>query len=119
MGAFSYLPCALEIKQMEEKQTERTLTALRKELRGDIYVWLRNEEIGNRFLQDAEHEGFTIGGDRPTAHPYAAVMALHDDTINYVGSNGMTRFSCGGTSDFHRVDYEMFLKAQSIRQAIL
>ncbi len=88
---------------------ERTLIALRKELKGDIYVWLRNAEIGRRFLQDAENEGFTISGDNPTAHPPATVMALGDKAINYVGANGMIRFQCGATDSFHRVNYEMYV----------
>ncbi len=88
---------------------ERTLTALRKELKGDIYIWLRNEEVAKRFLQDAEREGFTVGGGRPTARPFTSVMALHEDTISYVGANGMIRFGCGDTADFHRVDYQKYV----------
>lgn len=97
---------------------ERTLTALRRELKGDVYVRLRNEKIGKRFLRDAEHEGFTIGGDRPTAHPAEQIMALHDCTICYVGANGRIRFGCGGTKDFHRMDYEKYLTAHSIQEAL-
>ena len=96
---------------------ERTLTALRRELRGDIFVWLRNEEVAKRFLQDAENEGFTIGGDRPTARPAEQIMALHDGTISYVGANGRIRFGCGDTKGFHRVDYEKYLTARRIRGA--
>lgn len=91
---------------------ERTLTALRKELKDDIHVWLRNAEIGQRFLQDAESEGFTVGGGRPTTKPYAMVMALRDGTINYAGANGMIRFQCGDTEDFHRVDYEKYVSGE-------
>lgn len=91
---------------------ERNLTALRKSTTGDIYVWLRNAEIGNRFLQDAESEGFKIGNDNPTTKPYAMVMALHDGTISYVGTNGMIRFGCGGSKGFHRVDYEKFISGE-------
>lgn len=88
---------------------ERTLTALRREWRGDIYVWLRDAEIGQRFLQDAENEGFSVDSDRPTTKPYAMVMALHDGTICYVGANGMTRFQCGDTDGFHRIDYAKYV----------
>ncbi|MBQ7543205.1 MAG: hypothetical protein IJT44_13035 [Clostridia bacterium] len=89
---------------------ERTLTNLRKTLKGDVYILLRHARIGNRFLRDAEAEGFTIGRDRPTAHPYATVMALHDGTIRYVGANGNIRFQCGDAHGFHRVDYEKFVR---------
>ncbi len=87
---------------------DRTLRQLRSMMQGDVYVFLRNTQTGERFLQDAEREGFTIGGDRPTARPFASVMALHDDTITCVGTNGMIRFGCGDTADFHRVDYELY-----------
>lgn len=96
---------------------ERTLTALRKALKGDVYVFLRNAQIGRRFLRDAEAEGYTIAGGRPTEHPYARIMALHNNTICYVGANGAIRFGCGGTRDFHRVDYEKYLTARTVRQA--
>jgi hypothetical protein len=94
---------------MEEKQMKRALTNLRKAKKGDIYVYLRNKEIGSRFLLDAEHEGFTIGADRPTEKPYATIMALRDRTISYVGFVGAVRFQCGDTRKFHRVDYEKYI----------
>ncbi len=88
---------------------KRTLTNLRKAKKGDVYIFLRDAEIGTRFLQDAETEGFTIGGEKPTTKPYAAVMALHEGAICYVGTNGMIRFGCGETCGFRRVDYEKFV----------
>ena len=88
---------------------ERTLSNLRKAKKGDIYIWLRNAEVGKRVLQDAENEGFTIGADKPTARAYATVMALHDGVIRYVGANGNIRFQCGDTAGFHRVDYEKYI----------
>ena len=88
---------------------KRTLTDLRRSLDGDVYVLLRSAQIGERFLRDAESEGFTIAGGRPTAHPYARVMALRDGTIGYVGACGMIRFQCGGTDGFHRVDYAAYV----------
>ena len=91
---------------------ERNLTALRKSTTDDIYIFLKDAEIGAQFLRDAEYEGFTIGGDKPTTKPYATVMALHDTTISYVGTNGMIRFGCGCTRRFHRVDYEKFISGE-------
>ena len=88
---------------------ERTLKNLRKSTDGDIYIWLRDSEIGYFFMEDATAEGFTLGGDRPIEHQYEEIMALHDDTISYVGANGRVRFQCGETPDFHRVDYEKYL----------
>lgn len=31
-----------------------------------VYVLVKNEEIRKRFLQNAEDEGFAIGGEKPT-----------------------------------------------------
>lgn len=88
---------------------QRTLKNLSKELKGDVYVWLRDAQTGERFLRDAEQEGFMIGNEKPTAKPHAQVMALQDDAICYVGTNGMLRFGCGDTADFHCVDYEKYV----------
>lgn len=45
----------------------RNVTELSK-LNGKVYVYLRDEVIARRFLQDAENEGFTFGdGEKPTA----------------------------------------------------
>ncbi len=90
-------------------KTERTLKNLRRSTRRSIFIYLRDAQIGERFLRDAEAEGFTIAGDKPTAKPYASVMALHYGTINYVGANGMMRFGCGDTTLLRRVDYEKYV----------
>lgn len=64
----------------------RTLTDLRRSPDGGVCILLRDAKTGERFLRDAQGEGVTIGGGKPTAHPYAQVMALHDGTITYVGA---------------------------------
>lgn len=60
-------------------------------------------------MRDAQNEGFVIGGEVPTAQPYAKIMALRDGAVSYVGFVGNVRFGCGDTEDFHRLDYEKYI----------
>ena len=82
---------------------------------GRAYVYLSNDEIGNKFMQMAEDEGFTFGdGVKPTERQYAEVMAVnHNSTINYVGVNGRMAFGSGvktiGDEVLIRVDFEKYL----------
>ena len=84
-------------------------------MEGRAYVYLSNDEIGNKFMQMAEDEGFTFGdGVKPTERQYAEVMAVnHNATINYVGVNGRMAFGSGaktiGDEVLIRIDFEKYL----------
>ena len=84
-------------------------------MEGRAYVYLSNDEIGNKFMQMAEDEGFTFGdGVKPTERQYAEVMAVnHNSTINYVGVNGRMAFGSGaktiGDEALIRIDFEKYL----------
>lgn len=86
------------------------------QMNGRIYIYLPTPELGERFLRQAELEGFTFGdGEKPTARQYAEVMAVNrDGTINYVGTNGRIAYGCGavkiGNEQLIRVNYENLLK---------
>lgn len=91
----------------------RTIKSL-TELNGVVYVYLSNSEIGKRFLEDAEKEGFTFGdGAKPTTRNYAMVMAVHsDNTLNYVGAVGNIAFGTTkkiGNRLLYRIDYEAYI----------
>ena len=92
----------------------RTISYLSK-LTGRVYVYLANAEIGHRFLQQAEAEGFTYtDGVKPTERGYESIMAInHDKTINFVGTNGRIAFQSGaktvGSEQLLRIDYEEYL----------
>ena len=85
---------------------------------GRVYVYLRTPELGERFLRQAEQEGFTFcDGAKPTARPAADVMAInHDGTINYVGTNGRIVYGSGAThigdKKLNRIDYELHLQRE-------
>ena len=82
---------------------------------GRAYVYLSTDEIGNKYMQMAEDEGFTFGdGVKPTERQYAEVMAVnHNSTINYVGVNGRMAFGSGvktiGDEVLIRIDFEKYL----------
>ena len=92
----------------------RTINDLTK-LNGRVYIYLANAEIGNRFLQQAEAEGFTYhDGVKPTERGCSTIMAVNrDKTINFVGTNGRITFGSGtlsiGSEQLIRVDGEKYL----------
>ena len=67
------------------------------QLNGKVYVYLANDEIGNKFMQQAESEGFTFDdGEKPTGRCYAEIMSVNKNlTINFVGSVGRMAFGSG------------------------
>ena len=85
------------------------------EMNERVYFYLRTPELGERFLRQAEQEGFTFGdGEKPTARQYAEVMAVNrNGTINYVGTNGRIAYGSGavkiGSKPLIRIDYEKLL----------
>ena len=86
------------------------------EMNGRVYIYLRTPALGDRFLRQAELEGFTFGdGEKPTSRQYAEVMAVNrDKTINYVGTNGRIAYGGGavkiGNEPLIRIDYESIIK---------
>lgn len=82
---------------------------------GRAYVYLANSVIGEKFLQQAEQEGFTFGdGEKPTRRHYAELMAInHNLTINYVGFIGRMAYGSGaktiGNEKLIRIDFEKYI----------
>lgn len=93
---------------------ERTIKNLAN-MDGRVYVFLENVEIGEKFLQQAESEGFTFGdGVKPTERCYAEIMAVNGDlTINFVGTNGRIAFGGGaatiGGKKLIRIDFKKYV----------
>lgn len=92
--------------------SERTIRNLREEFEGKIFVYLADEKICKKFAEDAEKEGFTIGGKKPTERGVDEIMSLHEDTIAFVGGVGRMEYMANGGSNadgnFHRVDYAKY-----------
>lgn len=96
----------------------RTLKELVKK-NGRVYVYLKDSETGNQFMQQAESEGFTFtDGTKPTERCYAEIMAVNRDiTINFVGMNGRIAFGSGAESvngqKLLRVDFAKYANGES------
>lgn len=96
----------------------RTLKELVKK-NGRVYVYLKDSETGNQFMQQAESEGFTFtDGTKPTERCYAEIMAVNRDiTINFVGINGRIAFGSGAETvngqKLLRVDFAKYAKGES------
>ena len=75
-----------------------------------VYVHLKDEETAERFLRQAESEGFTFGdGVKPTDRHWSDLYAIHPDgTLNYVCSVGRIEFASGADSCV-RVEYQELL----------
>lgn len=91
----------------------RNVTELSK-LKGKVYVYLKDEVIANKFLQDAEAEGFTFGdGAKPTARPGNNLYVVNKDwTISHVGMVGHMAYQSAkmvGDQTLIRIDYEKYL----------
>ena len=97
----------------------RTIKNLVNQNNGKVYVYLANDEIGNKFMQQAEDEGFTFNdGEKPTSRCYAEIMAVNDNyTISFVGSVGRMAFGSGAEiangQKLVRVDYEKYANGES------
>lgn len=77
---------------------------------GRIYIYLATAEVGKRFLQDAENEGFTFrDGVKPTQREADCIFAINDDmTINYVGFVGHVAYQAAnkiGNQPLIKIDY--------------
>ena len=87
-----------------------SLTALSQQ-DGRVYVHLATPELADRFLRQAEREGFRFpDGATPTNRHASTIMALNPDhTISYVGSIGHIAYGSGtdtvGGKLLIRIDY--------------
>ena len=75
-----------------------------------VYVHLKDEETAERFLRQAELEGFIFCDEfNPTDRHWSDLYAIHPDgTMNYVGSVGRIEFASGADSCV-RVEYQELL----------
>lgn len=91
-----------------------TIKQLATEINGRVYVYLADERIGKRFLEDAEKAGFTFcDGVKPTERDLDSIYALNQDmTINYVGFVGHMAYGSANSiagKPLVKVDYRDFI----------
>ena len=93
--------------------TKRTLSELRNELEGKLYIIIKGEGLQRQFLVDAESEDFRFGKIKPTDNlPDDVIAVEYDKQLSYVGFAGRTALQCRGgdcaVGYFHVIDYGNF-----------
>ena len=76
-----------------------------------VYIILKNDEIRERFMIDAQNEGITFGdGVKPTERKADDIMSLQaNGTICYVGWAGRICFK-SMQENVVRIDYEEYIE---------
>lgn len=82
---------------------------------GRIYVYLKDKNVANQFMIDAENEGFTFSdGKKPTERKPSDIMAVNrDNTINFVGTVGHIAYQSAdkiGDEPLIKIDYSEVLQ---------
>lgn len=74
-----------------------------------VYIYLRTEEIRQRFIDDAAKEGITFSdGVSIAERGIDDIMALNaDDTVNFLCWGGRMMWQCGG-EQVVRIDYKRY-----------
>lgn len=77
-----------------------------------VFVELSNENLKQKFMQQAEDEGFVVNGKMPTTQTAESVMIIHKDyTVSYLRgfvAHMQYYMSSGGL----RFDYRLALSNQ-------
>lgn len=78
-----------------------------------VYFYFTRNEICKRFFENAEAEGITFGGKKPTAKETTDLIALlPNGEICYVGWAGhMCYYNC--TEGVVRIDYEKYVNNEA------
>ena len=87
------------------------INELAQNTQGRVYIYCADPATCERFLNNAEAEGFTfLDGALPTSRKRDFIYAVNRDrTINYVGAIGHIAFGAGakmiGDQPLIRIDY--------------
>ena len=74
-----------------------------------VYFYMRDKATCLRFYRDAEKEGISFGGKRPTKKAWSDLIALcADERICYVGFAGRILYQSGDDAQVLRIDYAAF-----------
>jgi len=75
-----------------------------------VYFFMKDKETCRRFYQDAEQEGITFCGEKPTNKETTDIVALlPDGDICYVGWAGHMCYHHGGVEGVIRIDYAKYV----------
>ena len=74
-----------------------------------VYFYMKDKETCQRFYRDAEREGITFCGQKPTQKETTDIIALlPEGEICYVGCAGHMCFHHGGMEGVIRIDYAKY-----------
>ncbi len=95
-------------------ENTRTLVNLRNSLKGRVYIYLKNEAVCQKLLQNAKEEGYRFGEREIDSTDGARIIALEAKRqLGYVGFVGHLAFQCNGgdgNTEFYRVDYNKYIR---------
>ena len=81
-----------------------------------VYIQMKTEELGRKFLELANKEGYGFGDGKPLSEkePADLIAIQPDGILSYVGFIGHVAFGSGarklGDLDNLRVDFEKYLR---------
>ena len=92
---------------------KRTIENLRNNLEGKVYVWFETDDVAKRFMEDADAEGYLIGGKRPieVKTPQDFMAIEKDKQISHLSTSGHA--AIGANADNVRiVDYAKYVNGE-------
>lgn len=94
-------------------KTVRTIEELRNRFEGKVYVKFSNADVFNRFLQDAEAEGYMIRDRKPTEADasYDIKAVEYDKRISNCGIISHIACQAGG-DNIHVIDFEKYVNGE-------
>ena len=85
----------------------RTIEELRKNYDGKLHIYCKDKETAERFLNDAEKEGFMFGTIKPTDSHTSDIFAVEDNhKVAHVSTVGRIAFQNGMST---RIDYDKYI----------
>ena len=73
-----------------------SIIRMRREHEGKLYIYLKDQETGERFLEEAQLEGYRFGKVEPKDSHWSDLVAVEEDRqLSYVGSMGRTAVQAG------------------------
>lgn len=91
----------------------RTIEQLVKENQKRVYVYLADKKTADRFIRDAEAEGYTFGDgvkiSERNIDDFYAINRNH--TVNFINGIGRMAFQCGAEY-IVRIDYKKYVAGE-------
>ena len=84
-----------------------SIKELREKYDGKLYIYCKDQDTEQRFLADAEAEGYLFGTEKPTENHASNIIAVENDMkLAHVGTIGRMAYQSGKCV---RVDYALLV----------